>query len=177
MTRPHCQAVDACQARGAGHCRRCWGLHLRQLSQADPEVEQRRRETVRARAAVTTKARWQDPVYRQKMTEAARERKALCLPHAIERRESPEARAKLERNRHRTVMAMSPEERRRKYGTNKGHQDGLSGDDLAHYRTLIAKRIPSAKAREMIDELARRRVARAAEDMRARHEREKAQAY
>jgi len=157
--RPHCQIVDACAAKGNGHCRRCWGLHLKRVASA-PEIEARRIERVTQRSSETSKARWQDPAYRARMTEIARERGALTSPNAIARRDAPETRRKLEENRIATVRAMTPEERRRKYGAGKGYCHGLTASELDLYRQLMLKRIPAAQARAMVEETSRAEVRR-----------------
>lgn len=176
--RPYCQNREACAAKSPSrHCRRCWGLQLRVRSQSDPEIEARRRATVSARASVTTAARWTEPAYRQKMTEHARERNVFGSAGARAHRNDPAVRARSEQSRQRTLQAMSPEERRRKYGTNKGHCAGLSEDDLRFYRLLIQKRVPAAEARKMVDEEARREIARIDAEARAREARRKTQAY
>ncbi len=69
MTRTNCLEPDDCQAKGAGHCRRC---HMTQVAGgaaskaalADPEV--------RARMSAASKAAWADPEVRARMSAASK---------------------------------------------------------------------------------------------------------
>lgn len=187
--RQHCEKPTACDAVTPGkHCRRCCNRALH----ANAEVQARRIAAARAanqkpefRAARREQslARYADPAERARTGEAVRA--ALRTDPAKRERHAAAARRnglqfsdpeKLQEARRAWIAAMSPEERRRHFG-RRGFKAGLNGDDLALYVKLNKSGIPCAQAREMVDDLARKRVRQIAEDMERRAAREKAMAY
>jgi hypothetical protein len=175
--RPHCLNAVACAAKSkATHCRRCWGLRLNSMGRSS-ENEAYRRDRAAESLGPRSAKRWNDPEYRERMRKLARERGTLQTPEAIARRDDPEVIRRREESRHAGVMALSPDERRRKYGGNKGFRGKLGGADLELYDMLRAKNIPAAECLRMIEEDARAKVRRAAAEQQARSDREKAQAY
>lgn len=175
--RPHCLNAGSCAAKSeATHCRRCWGLRLNTIGRSTENEAHRRKRAAESLGPRTAK-RWHDPEYRERMRQLARKHGALLTPQAIARRDDPEVVRRREESRYAGVMALSPEERRRKYGGNKGLRSKLGGSDLELYDMLRAKNIPAAECLRMVEEDAQAKVRRAAAEQRTKDAREKEQAY
>lgn len=178
MTRPHCLAADACVAKGSGHCRRCWGNHLKALSLADPAIEAKRRASVSRVMTEHNIALRSTPEGRARLAETARRHAVLLRPENQAKTRSPEAIAKRKVSRAATLAAHP--ERRFIPPPASVRLKWCPDDRLDEYRK--AARYYGAKAaRQMIEEdertQARRAVQRSLDEQRARQARERAEAY
>lgn len=171
--RPHCLNRSECSAKSpVTHCRRCWGAHLKKISMAS-DAEQRRLETV----TQMTIARNRTPEFREHMRQVALKHAVFLRPEVIARRDDPEVIKRREATRYARVMAMTPEERRKKYGAARGPSRFLSGADLEMYRQLRAKNISAPECMRLVQEHGRAQVRRNAAAQRAKQQRQKAQSY
>lgn len=172
--RPYCLNRAYCAAKTpVSHCRSCAGksvwsdpvrrqaaLDAIQRRYAQPGARERRAADCRAASLRT----WADPEKRARMVEASRRRSSVTDPRCQAAAQTPEAKAKRIKGFVRTKFAWCPEDR------------------YADYRHLVdVKGIAPAEARRMIEAdvalRSKQAIEQADAEMRAKAEREKAQAY
>jgi hypothetical protein len=167
VIRPHCLKVEACEAKGPGHCRRC------------AATEQNKCPDRRAKTSAAMLARYQDPTYR------AEHRRRTLAGVAAESEDVREARRRNGREvGSKNIEATRPPEVRARAGLSISatKMAGVPVPQRDEYRRLVRGGYASAaEAKRILAEeaaaRARRDVAEVLQKQRARAAREKAQAY
>lgn len=156
---PHCLNRDACVARKPdGHCRKCWGKHIRAELEKNTEALERQREGARQRIIAMNKN--PSEAERKRRAETARKHAVLLRPEVVAKRNDPEVRARATANRVKRIMELPPEVRSR--GARNAARAKMAWcppELLSEYKFLRKKHIPAPEARQMIEAEIERREA------------------